>query len=131
MLVSTQTFAQLEKIETNEPYKTTCIENNDKLLASADIYHDKAELVFFEKVKNYNVIVDLTISEFKQLGNLVSNKKAQDKDFYMIQLRETKLFIRFKEKNGYVQSYIYLDSNGNILYFPRMNRVQYGRLFDM
>lgn len=124
-------FAQITKIDTHESVKTNVVEKGGNMLASAEIYSDHVEIIFFENNLSAHLFFELTIADFKQIGSLLQDYSAKDKDFYSIQVPKGTLFIRFKELNGYVGSEIYVDFNKSIWYFPKMNRVQYKRLFSM
>lgn len=131
MLAPMLAFAQLEKIDTHEPIKKNIVEKNGSVLASAEIWSDYVEIVFYENTLGADLFFGLTPEEFRQVGNILQNYTVKDKDFYAIEISKGKLFIRFSERNGYVGSEIYMDFDNKIWHFPKMNRMQYNRLFDM
>lgn len=131
LLLSLSSFAQLKKIDTNEPISKNIVIKDNQLLASAEIYNESVEIVFFESTLNADLFFDLTITQFIEIGKILQSYDVKDKDFYSIKIAKGMLYIRFVGQNGYVQSEIYMDVGNSLWYFPKMNRVQYKRLFSI
>ena len=123
-------FAQIEKIETHEPARVNVVEVDGQLLASAEIFADFVEVAFMDNGRTKKTTFGLTLPEFKQVGDILTGS-AKDKDFYMVQISDGRLFIRFSESYGYVQSTVYLEHKNKISYLPKFNRHQFGRLFKI
>lgn len=130
MLATMQVSAQLQKTEVERSYKTNVVEKGGELLASAELYKDYVEIIFLEKGIDVYFFFAFTNQEFKEVGDLLKGYSAKDHDYYTIAMMHGgSMVIKFDEKNGYVQS-IVLVNLGKVDYeFPKMNRVQYGRLF--
>lgn len=124
-------YSQVEKIETFESNRFNIIEKDSLALATSEIYSDYAEIIFFEKRMGVHMFIQLGLDEFKLMGDILTNYNAKDKDFYFIPIREGSLFIRFSTVKGYTRSDIYMEFNNSIWHFPRMNRLQYKRLFSV
>lgn len=130
-LTTGKSFAQLEKVDTHEPIKTNILVKNGVFLARVDIYENLVNIEFYEKNTAKSVIFGITIKEFIQLGKLLQDYDVTDREMYILHLNGGKLFIRFDEKFGYVQSHIYMDINSEMWFFPILNRTQYKKLFQL
>lgn len=130
LLATMQVSAQLTKVDLQTSHKTNVVEKGGALLASAELYDDYVEVIFLEEGLNVYLFFAFTPAEFLEVGNLLKGYAAKDQDYYTIAMMHGgSMVIKFDEKNGYVQS-IVLVNLGKVDYeFPKMNRVQYGRLF--
>lgn len=130
MLVPMLALAQLAKVETFEPIKTNYVEKNGAFVARAEIYDDYVDVKFYDEKNDVDVTVFITPGEFDQLGSVLMSYTIKDKEFFMMPVKRAIISIRFVEKYGYVQSYIYVSTNGSYYHWPVMNRQQYSRLFE-
>lgn len=129
LIASLPSFAQLAKVETFEPVKTNYVEKNGEFVARADIYQEYVDIMFHDKKHAVDVTVFMTIPEFEQFASVLLSYDIKDKEFFMMVVKRAVISIRFVEKYGYVQSYIYVSTNGSYYHWPIMNRQQYNRLF--
>lgn len=130
IVMTTLSFAQtLEKIDTNEPISINYVEEQGKLLAKSEVYKTNAEIQFRDKATGNTISIGLTMDQFRVLSDLLTSYDNRDRDFYSMDIKSSKLFIRFIEKYGYVQPHIYLVSEGSTLRFPELNKLQFIRLF--
>lgn len=128
---SHNTMAQFEKIETYEPIVSNTLNNkNGDFIASVDIYKEYVEVSFYDRNSDKNMTFFLQISEYKQMSNILNDYSMKDKDLFTLDVNNGRIFIRFIEKNNYVQSYIYIKYNDEIRDFPRLNRHEYRKLFS-
>ena len=131
LLFVATSFGQIAKVETREPIKTNYVEENGDFVARADIYEVYADVKFYDKKNDADVTVFMTLEEFRQMGSLLLSYDVKDKEFFMLPVKRAVISIRFVEKYGYVQSYIYVSTNGLYYHWPIMNRQQYQRLFRL
>lgn len=131
LLMCAQCFGQIAKIDTREPIATNYVEENGDFVARADIHEVYADIKFYDKKNDADVTVVMTMDEFKQLRALLLSYDVKDKEFFMMPVKRAVISIRFVEKYGYVQSYIYVSTNGSYYQWPLMNRQQYQRLFRL
>lgn len=126
-----QAMAQFERIETYEPIRSNTLTNKlGEFVASADIYKDYVEISFYERTIHKNMTFYLTISEYKQMSNILNDYSIKDKELFTLDVNNGRVFIRFIEKFNYIQSHIYLRYKDEMRYFPRLNRYEYSKLFS-
>lgn len=130
IFLTTITFSQVIKVETHEPLKINYVKNDDRLLASSEIYLNKTTVFFFDSNNEKVISFDMSRETFKKVYWILTNYQVENHDLYMVQLNGSKLFIRFTDIRGYKQSHMYLEFADHVLFLPKFNRIQYKRLFE-
>lgn len=132
MLITTLSFSQVEKVDTHEPLRINTIinSNNQRIVASSEIYNDKATIYFFDKDNLKVITLDIGINDFKKVYLILSDYEVEENDLYTVNLNSGKLFIRFSDIRGYKQSHLYVEMDDHILFLPKLNRLQYKKLFQ-
>ena len=133
---STLSFGQLNKVEVSKPLQTTKVGPMGTFWCGADIYDEYVSISFQDM--NYTQLTvierfELTISDFKSLGELLTSNKNKEEDFYTLKTKDNKtLYILFGKSMGVVYPLISLDdSNIKKSKFPNLTKSQFKKLFNI
>lgn len=130
ILISFNSYSQLNLIDTNEP-KTNIIIYNNETIASSNIYNEYVDISFFDRRNDAVVTFSMTNQEFKQIGDLLINYDAKDGEYYQLKVNKGILSIRYVESFGYKKALINLRTSEKFYHFPELNRNQFSKLFKI